>query len=443
MTPPIPRRYRLEVRLGRDEDVEEWFATDLELDRPVLIRVIGPEATRARGRSFLASVRRASRASHTHVAAVFAADKVPGSTYAVTEWVGGTTLADRTGAGDGPPLAELLTNACGLAEGLSVLHGAGVTHGAIDDRAILYSRGQPAKLGGFGRVPRGTSPADDVRALAGTLETALTGKPPGTMAPSELIHSLSPSVDDILRSARADEIDARQLADRLRAVPYSPPVSVSFRWSWRRLIPAALLALAAAVLVWAGSAVDTSPTPPLQVAALPLPTLAARPDAENPPAQASSPGEEAPEQVVPQSDPVVLLQVLDFDPLGDGEEHPGRLPLLTDGDPNTEWRTERYFDPLPLLKEGVGLAFEVSGSPAFLELTGLSEGTAFRLMWAESLLGVDDPGWEVIAEQQAGAATLRLPLPEHRSGVWLLWLTDLPPEGDGYRTRLAEVSFSS
>ena len=258
MPPPIPDRYRLEVRLGRDEDIEEWFATDLELDRPVLIRVIGPEATRSRGRSFLAAVQRASRASHTHVAAVFAADKVPGSTYAVTEWVGGTTLADRTGAGDGPPLAELLANACGLAEGLSLLHAAGVTHGAIDAGAVLYSRGQPAKLGGFGRVPRGTSPEDDVRALAGTLETALTGKPPGAMAPSEIIHSLSPSVDDILRSARADEIDARQLADRLRAVPYSPPVPVSFRWSWRRLLPVALLALAATVLVWAGSAVDTA-----------------------------------------------------------------------------------------------------------------------------------------------------------------------------------------
>lgn len=443
MSPPIPRRYRLEVRLGRDEDVEEWFATDLELDRPVMIRVIGPEATRARGRSFLDAVRRASRASHTHVAAVFVADTAPGSTYAVTEWVGGTTLADRTGAGDGPPLAELLANACGLAEGLSALHGAGVTHGAIDAGAILYSRGQPAKLGGFGRVPRGTSPRDDVRALAGTLETALTGRPPGAMAPSELIHSLSPSVDDILRSARADEIDARQLADRLRAVPYSPPVSASFRWSWRRLLPAALLALAAAVLVWAGSAVDTSPTPPLQVAALPLPTLAARPDEESPPAPTLSSGDQPPERVVPRNDPVVLLQVLDFDPLGDGQEHPGRLGLLTDGDPDTEWRTEGYFDPLPLLKGGVGLAFEVSGSPAFLELTGLSEGTAFRLMWAESLLGVDDPGWEVIAEQEAGAATLRLPLPELRSGVWLLWLTDLPPDGSGYRTRLAEVSFSS
>ncbi len=443
MPPPIPDRYRLELRLGRDEDIEEWFATDLELDRPVLIRVIGPEATRARGRSFLVAVQRASRASHTHVAAVFAADTVPGSTYAVTEWVGGTTLSDRTGAGGGPPLAELLANAGGLAEGLAVLHAEGVTHGAIDAGAVLYSRGQPAKLGGFGRVPRGTSLKDDVRALAGTLETALTGNPPGAIAPSELIHSLSPSVDDILRSARSDEIDARQLADRLQAVPYSPPVAGVFRWSWRRLLPAGLLALAAAVLVWAGSAVDTSPTPPLQVASLPLPTVASGPDADSPPTLASSSEDDPPDQPVVEDEPVILQRVLDFDPLGDGEEHPGRLTLLTDGDPTTAWHTEGYFDPLPLLKGGVGLAFEVSGSPAFIELTGLSEGTAFRLMWAESLLDVEDEGWEVIAEQQAGAATLRLPLPELRDGVWLLWLTDLPPEEDGFRTRLAEVSFRS
>ena len=443
MPPLLPDRYRLEVRLGRDEDIEEWFATDLELDRPVLIRVIGPEATRARARAFLAAVQRASRASHTHVAAVFAADTVSGSTYAVTEWAGGTTLADQTSAGGGPPVAELLANAGGLAEGLAVLHAAGVTHGAIDAGAVLYSRGQPAKLGGFGRVPRGTFPEDDVRTLAGTLETALTGKPPGTMAPSELIHSLSPSVDDILRSAVVGEIDARQLADRLRAVPYSPPVAGAFGWSWRRLLPLGLLALIAAVLVWAGSAVDTSPTPPLQVASLPLPTVASGPDAESLPTLASFSEEDPPEQAVLEDEPVVLQRVFDFDPLGDGEEHPGRLGFLTDGDLTTGWHTEGYFDPLPLLKEGVGLAFEVSGAPALLELTGLSEGTAFRLMWAESLLDVDDAGWEVIAEQQAGPATVRLPLPELRNGVWLLWLTDLPPDETGYRTRLAEVSFRS
>lgn len=443
MPPPIPARYRLEVRLGRDEDIEEWFATDLELDRPVLIRVIGPEASRARGRSFLDAVRRASRTSHTHVAAVFAADTAPGSTYAVTEWVGGTTLADRLAGGGGPPVAELLANAAGLAEGLAALHAEEVVHGAIDAGAILYSSGQPAKLGGFGRRARGSDPEDDVRSLAGALETALTGNPPGALAPSEVIDSLSPSLDDALRSALAGDTEAGLLAERLRSVPYSPPVPGSFRWSWRRLLPVGLLALAAAVLVWAGSVIDTSPSPPIEVAALPLPTLALARDTDPSPAEGSPPLTEPAAPEVVATEPVVVERVVDFDPYGDDQEHPGRLGYLTDGDPTTEWHTEGYFDPLPLIKKGVGLAFEVSGLPAFLELTGLSEGTEFRLMWAESLLDPDADGWEVIADEVAGAAIIRLPLPEVSNGVWLLWLTELPPEGDGYRTRLAEASFRS
>ena len=444
MPPPIPSRYRLEIRLGRDEDIEEWFATDLELDRPVLIRVIGPEASKARGRSFLAAVRRASRASHAHVAAVFAADKVPGSTYAVTEWVGGTTLADRLAGGGGPPVAELLANAAGLAEGLAALHAEDVVHGAIDAGAILYSSGQPAKLGGFGRRARGADPEDDVRSLAGTVETALTGNPPGALAPSEIIDSLSPSVDDALRAARVGDMEAGLLAERLRSVPYSPPVPGSFRWSWRRLLPVGLLAVAAAVLVWAGSVIDTSPSPPIEVSALPLPTLATAPSTDRSPTELSPPSTEPAAPEVVTAEPVVVEGVLDFDPYGDDqEEHRGRLGYLTDGDPATEWHTEGYFDPLPLIKKGVGLAFEVSGLPAFLELTGLSEGTAFRLMWAESLRDLDAEGWEVIADEVAGAAIIRLPLPEVRNGVWLLWLTELPPDGDGYRTRLAEVSFRS
>ena len=48
MPPRLPDRYSLEVRIGRDGDVEEWLATDTELDRPCLVRVLGPESTKNR-----------------------------------------------------------------------------------------------------------------------------------------------------------------------------------------------------------------------------------------------------------------------------------------------------------------------------------------------------------------------------------------------------------
>ena len=437
MSPPLPPRYRLEIRLGRDEDVEEWLATDLELNRPVLIRVIGPDAPPSRRESFLEAVQKASRVSHNHVAAVFAAAELDGSAYAATEWTGGITLANRIDAGTTPPIAEFLSNTAGLADGLAALHEENVVHGAIDPGAILYSGAHPAKLAGFGRVPRTGTGRADVQALGSALETALTGRPAGILAPSQVIDALPPSVDDALRLAQEADIDARKLSELILSTPYSPPLRRASRWSWRWLIPAGLLAVAAIGLVWWGSLLEVSPTSRVLAPAIPGPTVTI-------PVQTTTTTTTTPvvtQVVLAPPEPVDVRSVAAFDPLGDGQEHSATVDRLIDGDQETAWRTERYFDPLPLLKDGVGLAFEVSGAPSSVELLGLSEGTAFRIMWAGSLLDIGDEGWEIVAEEQAGTATVRIPLPERRGGVWLLWLTDLPPEEDVYLARLGEVHF--
>jgi len=441
MPPPIPSRYRLEIRLGRNEDIEEWFATDLELDRPVLIRLVGPEASPARGKDFLTAVRQASRVSHTHVAAVFAADHAQGSYYAVTEWVGGTTLSDQQNGGRHLNPSELLSNAAGLTDGLAALHAEKIVHGAIDADAILYTQGQTAKLGGFGQRVRNDSSKEDVRSLAETLESAFIRKPSGLVAPTELIDRLPPLVDDALRSAQTGGLDAQGLANRLSKASYPSPVSGSFDWSWRSVLPVGLVGVLAAVLIWMGTVVDTSTSPSIQVSALPLPNVlpGPEPDIELTPAL-EEPIPSVEEESGP-AEPVMVEEVIDFDPLGDDGENPHLLGFIFDGDPNTDWATERYFERLSPLKEGVGLAFEITGTPSLLELVGLSEGTAFRLMWAESLVEIDSPDWEVVAEEVSGAGTLRIPLPPFRDGVWLLWLTDLPLEGDRYRSKLGEAEF--
>ncbi|MCY4371266.1 MAG: protein kinase [bacterium] len=440
MSPPLPSRYKLEMRIGRDDDIEEWFATDVELNRPVLIRVAGPEASSRRRASFLTAVQKASRVSHNHVAAVFAADRGDGSAYAVTEWTGGVTLANRLAAGTTTPVAEFLSNAAGLADGLAVLHEDGFVHGAIDAGAILYSGGHPAKLGGFGRVQRTDSPEEDMRALGSVLESALTGLPASTLTPSEVVDALPEGVDSALRLSRDGAIGAREFADIVRSLPYSPPLGHTSRWSWRWLLPAALFALAAIVLIWVGSLLESSPTSPVLAPAIPGPTVT-RP--QPPSTTVPSPtNTDPPAAEIPRA-PVLVENVSAFDPLGDGQEHSVTVPRLVDGNPSTVWRTERYFDPLPLLKEGIGLAFEVTGSPAYMELVDLSEGTAFRLMWASRLLDIDDPRWETVAEESAQSSLIRIPLPGRADGVWLLWLTDLPPLDDGYVASLAEVGFGN
>ena len=113
MPAPIPDRFDLEMRLGRDGDIEEWLATDTSLDRPVLVRSLGPETTSARRREFVASVRAAAKVSHSHLARVFAVSEVVGGAYSVSEWTGGSTDADRLAAGQPIELQDFFAQRLG------------------------------------------------------------------------------------------------------------------------------------------------------------------------------------------------------------------------------------------------------------------------------------------------------------------------------------------
>lgn len=441
MPPPLPSRYRLEVRLGRDQDVEEWLATDLILDRPVLVRVVGPEADPHRQERFLGKVRSAARVSHIHLAEVYGAEQAEGSAYSVTEWTGGISLANRIAAGETPSIPEFLSNAAGLADGLAALHEGGIVHGSIDASAVGYAGAHPAKLGSFGRSSQTWSASADVQALGAALETALTGRPAGEIAPSQVIDALPAAVDEALRQARRGEINSRRLAELIRSIPYSPPTRPEARWSWRWLIPALGLAVAAAVFLYLGSLLQPESVSPVLPAELAVPRLEEAPSpAAEPPATTAAPAASPSPTVAPPASPVEVRQALVYDPLGDGSENSSRVGALVDEDPATSWRTERYYDPLPLLKDGVGVAFEVTGVPQRMELVGMSEGTSYQIMWSPGL--AETPRrWEPVAGGRSFPEDVVVQLPSRPSGVWLLWLIDLPVTEQGYQAQLTEVRF--
>ena len=436
MPPPLPARYRLEVRLGRDEDIEEWLATDSDLDRPVLVRVVGADASDNRHERFLRLVRQAARVSHNHVAAVYRAEIAADSAYAITEWVGGVTLADRIEAGETPPIAEFLSNAAGLADGLAALHGEGVVHGGIDASAIFYASAHPAKLGAFGRRGAQWSTGADVQALGAALESTLTGRPAGVVPPSQVIDALPPSVDDSLRLAQQGHISAGELADMIRSIPYTAPVPQTRAWSWRWLIPTGLLAIVAAVFVWLGSFLDAGPTSPILFPATPSPSTT-----QVIPTTSTVTTVLVPDELIEgDPTPIAVSSVLAYDPFGDGEEQAGTLDNLVDSDVVSIWRTERYFDPLPLLKAGVGVTFELSGEPGSVELVAMSEGTTFTIYWAQRLPGTFDE-WEAVASGRSIPGNAFIQLPPRTDGYWLIWMTEVPQQADGYFAELAEVRF--
>lgn len=425
MPPRLPDRYRLTVRLGADGDVEEWLATDEHLERPVLIRFPGPAGSSTRMEQFLSSVRAAAATSHPHVQTVFAAGELHGSAYAVSEWDGAVTVADRLRAGETIPVAEYLPNAAGLADGLAAFHASGGIHGSIDTAAIHFSAAHPARLAGFGRVPTTTTQEEDTVALANVLRTAITGSDNPWVQPSQVTEGLPTSVDSALGAAAAGSIGAAELADALRTIPYSPPQDPKSRWSPRGLFIFGVVAAAILALAALGFAIDIDPDSPFLYPAAP---------AENRPA--------APVTTIPvvdaPTDVSIASSALAYDPLGDGAENNDDAAAAVDGDRSTGWDTERYPGPLAETKAGVGLVVTATGAISAIEITG-SPNTRYLLGWAAE--PVPTPAdW-----QSVGSGTLLTGTTRHRvpvsEGVWLIWLTDLPEQPDGtYAATISDVS---
>lgn len=425
MPPTLPDRYQLNVRLGRDGDIEEWLATDQQLDRPVLVRYLVPEAGAARRDEFLAVVRMAASANHSHLQRVYAAGDSDG-VYSISEWDGAVSIADRLAAAETVPVAEFLPNAAGLASGLAAFHAIGGLHGAIDESTIHYSAAHPAKLGGWGRIRLGEDQVDDTMNLAAALRTALTGSTSPSVKPSHVAEGLSAEVDTALDAAAEGRLPAAGLADALRAAPYRPPLRAEqpFRWRWTLAFAAIVVAIVA--IAAAGLAIDVDPDSPFLFPA----TGADRPDSTS----AAPPVVE--EQTGGTGLPVTAAV---FDPLGDGVENDDLVPALFDSDPSTAWTTEPYSQPLPQIKSGVGLLFQVDGDPTGVQITG-TPATRFQLAWAET-------AGELDVFEAAGSGTLldaptRMQLPGRSGGTWLLWIVDVPQNEDGsFQTAISGVRF--
>ncbi len=435
MAATLPARYQLEIRLGRDQDVEEWLATDLTLDRPVLVRMLGPEVGAERRRQFLADIRALASVAHPHLLEVYAAGTDGEHTWMVAEWTGGVTIADRLQAGTPMPVKEFLPNASGLAEALAELHTLGVVHGSIGPNTVSFAAAHPAKLMSFAHPDTGGSQTGDVADLARTLEAAVSGLGADAPPPSQLTDAIHRSVDEALADGKLERLTAAEMAARLRAAPTVHPPRRPTRWSWRWVVPALLLGLVAMVATLIGPFRRSEATPPFALPDPPTTTV-------------------TPTTTTTTTLPNIRVIVVDvLDPSQDGERD-GELPNLTDGDPSTAWRTERYFAPISLIKPGVGVTFVLDRAPGFVEFDA-SVGTGYQLRWAPTLPDTLE-AWETLSEgivagdQSSAVATTRADLPPKEGGFWLLWLTELTFQGqsdddpprDFFYSFVFEVRFS-
>ncbi|HSK27707.1 MAG TPA: protein kinase family protein [Jiangellales bacterium] len=163
------------------------------------------------------------------------------------------------------------------------------------------------------------------------------------------------------------------------------------------------------------------------------------------PVEESTDGAVAP----PTGDPVPLPVnvVTDYDPPpgGNGEENPDSVGFAVDGDPETVWFTQTYFDPMELQKPGVGLVLDL-GEPRTLRavqllLAGETSGVEIRVAPEEATVAPEQPdGWTVVAAAEEAGTSVDLTLEQAVTTGWVLvWFTRLPPVDGDFRGGVAEV----
>lgn len=211
-TPLIAGRYQLDRQVAADRLGEVWHGTDVELARPVAVKLLHADADDDAASQFRAAACRAASLSHEGLVRVFdyCETEPSGSAqrpFEVMEYVDGQSLAAQLQAG---PLgtARTLDIVAQVTAALQAAHRAALAHGDIRPEKILLSSDGTAKLFGFSSTcPAGPAAIGaDLRAL-GALARKCLGSPDdsGQLAASaaELVAELCGQASDCHAGATA------------------------------------------------------------------------------------------------------------------------------------------------------------------------------------------------------------------------------------------------
>jgi serine/threonine protein kinase len=179
--------YELRGLLGTGGMAQVFDAHDLNLDRPVAVKVARPTgatALRAEGKA-LATVK------HRSVVGVFHAGEYAGHAYLVIERIAGPTLRvrldERRRRGEALPIAAVVAFAREMAEALAIVHGVGLSHRDLKPENVMLSQGDRIVLTDFG-LTRSELVQDDHH-MRGT---------PNYMAPEVITGSLRPGAGHLV-----------------------------------------------------------------------------------------------------------------------------------------------------------------------------------------------------------------------------------------------------
>jgi serine/threonine-protein kinase len=145
-------RFELRRRLGKGGMAEVFLARDLQLDRPVAVKVLFPEF--ATDPNFVARFRREAQAAanlnHPNIVGVYDWGQEHGTYFIVQEYVDGTSLADLIRTNGALTVEQSVDVAIDVAAALGHAHSAGMLHRDIKPGNILITPTGSVKVADWG-----------------------------------------------------------------------------------------------------------------------------------------------------------------------------------------------------------------------------------------------------------------------------------------------------
>jgi eukaryotic-like serine/threonine-protein kinase len=449
----IGGRYEVEDLVGTGGMSSVYRARDNVLERQVALKILhdhfssDPEYVER----FRREARAIARLNHPNIVTVIDRGELDRHQFIVFEHVAGENLKDVVRRRGPLPVDEAVAFTTQVAQGLAFAHAHGVVHRDVKPQNILIDENGTAKVTDFG-IARAVDPGEGLTETGTVLGTS------GYIAPEQAsgrrvdARSDQYSLGVVLYELLTGELPYS--GDNVMAVAmkhlHEPVPRVRDR---RRDVPASVDAIVSRAM--AKRPEDRFPSTDDMVAALEAAQDGIASDlsegATGVMRRADGRGGRAPRRrrvsplvaalLVVAAGAVALVFLLtrnnggsgaasvgsvkltaigDYDPQGDGSEHPEAVARATDGDPSTFWTTETYDT---FAKPGVGLILDAGKEVEIEHLQIVSDEPGFT---AEILAGNNSSGGFVpYSEEQAVGSRTTLELSGGSSyRYYVIWITD-------------------